>query len=114
MKRKAVLNQDNSNPSDHVVHETLIVNEAANPNIGTTTERKGATSDPESAKNDQTKPLVIEKRPSIWDSFDISKLRNAGEKLKYHQPEKKQALKVENATGKPLESDDLQDKQMMR
>ncbi|KAK7259337.1 hypothetical protein RIF29_24941 [Crotalaria pallida] len=32
------------------------------------------------------------RKPSIWDSFDIKKLRNAVEKLTYHQPEVKEGV----------------------
>ncbi|KAK7274696.1 hypothetical protein RIF29_15793 [Crotalaria pallida] len=31
---------------------------------------------------------IIKRPPSVWDSFDISKLRNAGEKLSFIQPQK--------------------------
>ncbi|KAK7256000.1 hypothetical protein RIF29_29430 [Crotalaria pallida] len=32
------------------------------------------------------------KQPSVWDNFDISKLRNAGEKLNYVEPEIKEGV----------------------
>ncbi|KAK7260002.1 hypothetical protein RIF29_25676 [Crotalaria pallida] len=95
IKGKAVVNDSIVKQDDHVVHEALIMNNDMNPNIGAT----GATSENNGARK-TPKPFVTEKRPIIWDSFDISKLRNAGEKLKFLQPESKEGVsiaKIENA-----------------
>ncbi|KAK7256565.1 hypothetical protein RIF29_30019 [Crotalaria pallida] len=37
-------------------------------------------------KGDEPEKTDPPKRASIWDSFDITKLRNAGGKLEYHEP----------------------------
>ncbi|KAK7268538.1 hypothetical protein RIF29_21238 [Crotalaria pallida] len=40
-------------------------------------------------------PEEAAKKPSIWESFDITKLRNAGGKLEFHQPSVKEGTSID-------------------
>ncbi|KAK7260138.1 hypothetical protein RIF29_25934 [Crotalaria pallida] len=67
-------------------------------------ENKDSSSNPSNSDEqvDKQDKHDFQKRTSVWDSFDISKLRNAGDKLKFCKPELKDGVSVVLGEGVPL------------
>ncbi|KAK7281202.1 hypothetical protein RIF29_08976 [Crotalaria pallida] len=74
--------------------QTTSVDDETVPETQLVQEKKGA----ETNKNDPPR------KASIWDNFDISKLRNAGGKLEFHKPLIKEGTAIEEAKAKDIEA----------